>query len=64
MRSWVVERLYFAARLLVRLFKAPDRKQLTLSQWSMPRRVFFPPFCISLSFPTDTALNAKNCGRR
>lgn len=27
----------------------------------MPRLVLFPPFCISLSFPTDTALNAKNC---
>jgi hypothetical protein len=58
------ERPYFAARLLVRLRRAPDRAQLTLSHWSMPRRVFLPPFCISLSFPTDTALNAKNCGRR
>jgi hypothetical protein len=28
----------------------------------MPRLPLFPPFCISLSFPTDTALNAKNCG--
>jgi hypothetical protein len=35
--------------------------QLTLSQASIPRLVLFPPFCISLSFPTDTALNAKNC---
>jgi hypothetical protein len=41
-----------------------DKKQLTWSHWSMPRLVFFPPFWISLSFPTDTALNAKNCRRR
>jgi hypothetical protein len=35
--------------------------RLTLSHWSIPRLVLFPPFCISLSFPRDTALNAKNC---
>ena len=27
----------------------------------MPRLVFFPPFCISLSLPTDTALKANIC---
>jgi hypothetical protein len=37
-----------------------DFQQLTLSHASIPLLVFFPPFCISLSFPTDTALNAKN----
>jgi hypothetical protein len=35
-------------------------RKLTLSHASIPLLVFFPPFCISLSFPTDTALNAKN----
>ena len=35
-------------------------QKLTLSHASIPLLVFFPPFCISLSFPTDTALNAKN----
>lgn len=53
---------YFATRLLVQLSNTVKKRSLTLSQASIPRLVFFPPFCISLSFPTDTALNAKNCG--
>lgn len=35
--------------------------QRTLSHASIPLLPGFPPFCISLSFPTDTAENAKNC---
>lgn len=53
---------YFATPLLVELLENRQLPWLTLSQASTPRLVLFPPFCISLSFPTETALKAKNCG--
>jgi len=57
----MAERSYFAIHLLAAGFMNIQCPKLTLSHWSMPLLVFFPPFCISLSFPTDTALKAKNC---
>lgn len=60
----IVGKSYFATQLLVELSESGRSGLLTLSQASIPRLVLFPPFCMSLSFPTDTALNAKNCSAR
>lgn len=57
---------YFAAGGLASVGLWLHARKRTLSHTSMPRLVFFPPFCISLSLPTDTALKANicTCGQR
>lgn len=54
---------YFAADWLAVALRGLCTAQLTLSQASIPRLVFFPPFCISLSDPTATPLKANICRR-
>lgn len=60
-----MELSYFAGAASARV---PGRQNepfvLTLSQASIPRLGFLPPFCISLSLPTDTALKANICRRQ
>lgn len=60
----IVKQPYFAVCLLVTVRKELGDAKPTLSHWSTPRLALLPPFWISLSFPSDTALKAKNCGRR
>lgn len=54
---------YFAVAASVVVQSMQHGALLTLSHASIPRLVFFPPFCISLSLPTDTALKANICRR-